>query len=49
MNDTGKKYAMKVLQKQRIMVQNVVRYALTERHVLSYVKHPFIVGLNYAF
>jgi protein-serine/threonine kinase len=40
---------MKVLQKQRIMGHNLVKYAITERNVLSYTKHPFIVGLNYAF
>ena len=42
-------YAMKVLQKERIMAQNLVKYAITERNVLSITKHPFIVGLNYAF
>ena len=31
------------------MGQNLVRYARTERNVLSYTKHPFIVGLNFAF
>jgi serine/threonine protein kinase len=40
---------MKVLSKQKIMGQNLVKYARTERDVLSYTKHPFIVGLNYAF
>lgn len=40
---------MKVLSKQRIMGQNLVRYAKTERNVLSYTRHPFIVNLNYAF
>ena len=28
---------------------NVIKYALTERNVLSVTKHPFIVRLNYAF
>jgi serine/threonine protein kinase len=42
-------YAMKVLQKDKLMGQNLVKYARTERNVLSYTKHPFIVGLNYAF
>jgi serine/threonine protein kinase len=46
---TSKLYAMKVLSKQKIMGQNLVRYAKTERDVLSYTKHPFIVNLNYAF
>ena len=40
---------MKVLSKQRILGQNLVRYAKTERDVLSYTCHTFIVSLNYAF
>ena len=47
--DTLKLYAMKVLPKEKILSQNLVRYAMTERNVLSYVKHPFIVGLQFAF
>ena len=31
------------------MGNNLVKYAKTERDVLTYVKHPFIVGLKYAF
>lgn len=46
---TGELYAMKVLTKAKIFGNNLVRYAKTERDVLSYTKHPFIVGLNYAF
>ena len=40
---------MKILHKKKIMGQNLVRYAKTERNVLSYFHHPFIVGLNAAF
>mmetsp|Transcript_29982 Transcript_29982/g.29211 ORF Transcript_29982/g.29211 Transcript_29982/m.29211 type:complete len:85 (-) Transcript_29982:33-287(-) len=40
---------MKVLSKSKIMGQNLVRYAKTERNVLSYTQHPFIVSLNFAF
>ena len=47
--DTGQLYAMKVLQKEKIISQNLIKYALTERNVLSYMKHPFIVSLNFAF
>ena len=47
--DTLKLYAMKVLPKDKILSQNLVRYAMTERNVLSYVKHPFIVALQFAF
>jgi len=46
---SGKLFAMKVLSKERIMGQNLVRYAKTERDVLSYTRHPFIVNLNAAF
>jgi len=46
---TGELYAMKVLTKAKIFGNNLVRYAKTERDVLSYTKHPFIVGLIYAF
>ena len=40
---------MKVLKKDRILNQNLTRYAKTERNVLSVMDHPFIVKLNYAF
>lgn len=46
---TNKQYAMKILNKKQILGQNLVKYAKTERDVLSYTKHPFIVGLKYAF
>ena len=42
-------YAMKVLSKAKITSQNLVKYALTERKVLSSVNHPFIVRLHFAF
>jgi serine/threonine protein kinase len=47
--NSGKLYAMKALSKRKILGQNLVRYAKTERDVLSYMRHPFIVNLNYAF
>lgn len=46
---TGQLYAMKVLQKRQVFAKNLVRYVMTERNVLSYVRHPFIVRLHYAF
>lgn len=45
----GSVYAMKVLEKEKIVKQNLVRYAMTERNVLCLAKHPFIVSLNFAF
>ena len=47
--DTKQLFAMKVLRKDKVMAQNLIKYAKTERNVLSYIKHPFIVSLNYAF
>jgi ankyrin repeat protein len=47
--NTGMLYAMKVLNKDRVTGQNLVKYAMTERNVLSITNHPFIVKLNYAF
>jgi len=40
---------MKVLNKEKILSNRLTRYAMTERNVLSNIKHPFIVCLNYAF
>ena len=40
---------MKVLSKDKLMDNNYIKYALTERNVLSYTSHPFIVKLSYAF
>jgi serine/threonine protein kinase len=45
----GRMYAMKVLQKEHIIRRNQVEHTKTERNVLGYIKHPFIVGLNFAF
>ena len=46
---TGNLYAMKILNKKQIMGQNLVKYAKTERNVLTYTSHPFIVGMKFAF
>eukprot|EP00932_Pfiesteria_piscicida_P002066 SRR837773.12010.p2 GENE.SRR837773.12010~~SRR837773.12010.p2 ORF type:complete len:379 (-),score=128.68 SRR837773.12010:168-1163(-) len=40
---------MKVLQKHKIQSKNLQRYAMSERNILSYVRHPYIVSLHYAF
>ncbi len=47
---TGKMYAVKVLDKARILGNHrKVEQALTERQVLVEVRHPFIVQLHYTF
>ena len=41
---------MKILEKEKIIQQNLARYALTERNVLSIAgRHDLIVGLEFAF
>jgi RAC serine/threonine-protein kinase len=46
---TDHMFALKVLRKDHIIKRNQVEHTKTERSVLGYVKHPFIVGLNMAF
>jgi len=46
---TEKLYAMKVLSKPNIVKRKQVEHTRTERRVLGYVQHPFIVSLKFAF
>jgi serine/threonine protein kinase len=46
---TGETFALKVLRKDNIIKRNQVEHTNTERSVLGYVRHPFIVGMNMAF
>jgi len=46
---TDKMFALKVLRKDNIIKRNQVEHTRTERSVLGYVNHPFIVGLKMAF
>lgn len=46
---SGEMFALKVLKKDNIIKRNQVEHTKTERNVLGYVNHPFIVGLNMAF
>lgn len=40
---------MKVLRKDKLANNNLKRYAMTERNVMSALNHPFMVRLAYAF
>lgn len=43
-------YAMKILEKSNICASNsLLKYTMTERNLLSYIKHPYMVSLHYAF
>lgn len=46
---TAQMFALKVLRKDNIIKRNQVEHTRTERSVLGYVKHPFIVGMHMAF
>lgn len=46
---SGQDYAMKIMEKSKVMKGTVSRYIMTERNVLSYIRHPYIVALHYAF
>mmetsp|Transcript_12069 Transcript_12069/g.22591 ORF Transcript_12069/g.22591 Transcript_12069/m.22591 type:complete len:706 (+) Transcript_12069:140-2257(+) len=46
---TQEMFALKVLRKDNIIKRNQVEHTRTERSVLGYVNHPFIVGLKMAF
>ncbi|KAL7682281.1 putative GPCR kinase, Phox domain, protein kinase-like domain superfamily, PX domain superfamily [Plasmopara halstedii] len=48
-NTTKKLYAMKILAKENIVRRKQVEHTRTERRVLGCTRHPFIVGLHYAF
>jgi serine/threonine protein kinase len=47
--DDNRIYAMKVLQKDSVIKRNQVEHTQTERNVLEYIRHPFIVTLRFAF
>ena len=47
--DSGAIYALKILGKANIVKRNQVEHTRTERSVLGYMQHPFIVSLHYAF
>eukprot|EP00943_MAST-04B_sp_MAST-4B-sp1_P007934 g7934.t1 len=46
---TEKLYAMKILKKDHIVKRKQVEHTNTERAVLRFTRHPFIVQLHYAF
>ena len=46
---SGEMFALKVLRKDNIIKRNQVEHTKTERSVLGYCRHPFIVSMNMAF
>ncbi len=48
-NDKSKQYAMKILEKEKIIEWKQENNIFTERYILQNLKHPFISKLSYAF
>ena len=48
-NKTSKEYAMKEMSKVKIIEQNCVSSVLSERDLLSKMRHPFIVNMIFSF
>ena len=47
--DTGRIYAMKVLDKNRVKITKQEKHTNDEKKILQSINHPFIVKLHYAF
>jgi serine/threonine protein kinase len=47
--DTGAIYAMKVLSKKHIVLNNEVEHTKAERSILERLNHPFLMNLVYSF
>ena len=49
---TQELYAMKILSKEKIQEQNLLKYAFAEKEIMTEmtkINHPFIVKIKYAF
>ena len=42
-------YALKVLNKKKLMAKKQLKYAVGEANILKKVNCPFIIGLHYSF
>jgi len=47
--DTGRIFAMKVLNKKNILDNGELEHTKTEKNILQKLIHPFLVNLNYSF
>lgn len=47
--DTKKPYAMKVLDKNKVMERKQYEHTLSERRILQDIDHPFLIGLRFSF
>lgn len=47
--ETGKEYAIKIMEKELAKRQGKAKYVITERDIMSKCNHPNIVKLSYTF
>jgi serum/glucocorticoid-regulated kinase 2 len=47
--DTGEIFAMKILKKKNIEKRKQEEHVITERNVLAWLTHPFIIRMFYSF
>ena len=47
--NNGKYYAIKILNKKKIVEMEQLEHTLAEKTILEHINHPFLVGLEYAF
>ena len=48
-NDTKQVFALKQLNKEFLVKQKQLKYAIGECKILAYLNHPFIIKMNFAF
>ena len=46
---TGQLFALKILEKQKTIAENLIPHIISERSILGKINHPFIVQLHFAF
>lgn len=49
MKKTKERSALKILEKTQVLKQNMIKYAIAERNILTLAHHPFIVNMEHAF
>ncbi|KAL7720676.1 Protein kinase C [Entamoeba marina] len=47
--ETGEGFALKMVEKKRVVEMEEIEHMMTERNILKRVKHPFLVNLYYSF
>lgn len=47
--ESGKCYAMKSMQKQFLISNNQIKYAVTEADIMKALDHPYVLRLEYTF